>query len=265
MRRRGAPTLYELTKNSGRGSISGGSGGLSGGSTPSISLLGNESARSVRVPVGFLWLLAVAVLGLAALSYAFGVNRGRSSGYADGISAQLTENNASAMARMVKDPFKETVQNSGASSVVVTPQKSLPSSSAPPNSVTSTNKLVQSDSKVDSKVDSKGVANSPKPTSNDADPREKGVNYLTLARPSVDQADKMLAFCRAEGLAAYLVSDNNTKLRKIIVLPGVRSAKALDTKEGQELLANVKSVGLRWKAVKKGNKDFSDAYLELFR
>ena len=75
----------------------------------------------------------------------------------------------------------------------------------------------------------------------------------------------MLAFCRAEGLAAYLVSDNNTKLRKIIVLPGVRSAKALDTKEGQELLANVKSVGLRWKAVKKGNKDFSDAYLELFR
>ena len=261
MRRRGAPTLYELTKNSGRGSISGGSGGLSGGSTPSISLLGNESARSVRVPVGFLWLLAVAVLGLAALSYAFGVNRGRSSGYADGISAQLTENNASAMARMVKDPFKDAVQNSGASSVVVTPQKSLPSSSAPSNSVTSTKKVVPTDSK----GDSNGVANSPKPTSNDADPREKGVNYLTLARPSVDQADKMLAFCRAEGLAAYLVSDNNTKLRKIIVLPGVRSAKALDTKEGQELLANVKSVGLRWKAVKKGNKDFSDAYLELFR
>jgi hypothetical protein len=75
----------------------------------------------------------------------------------------------------------------------------------------------------------------------------------------------MLAFCKAEGLAAYLVLDNNAKLRKIIVTPGLRTTAALQTKDGQELLAKVKSVGLRWKAVKKGNKDFSDAYLELFR
>ncbi len=261
MRRRGAPTLYELTKSGGRGSISGGSGGLSGGSTPSISLLGNEAARSVRVPVGFLWLLAVAVLGLAALSYAFGVGRGRSAGYAEGISTQLTENNASAMARMVKDPLKDTAKNSGATSVVVTPMKTLPSANAPSNTVTST----KTTGKSDSKGDSKSAENSTAPAVAEADPREIGVNYLTLARPSADQAEKMLAFCKAEGLAAYLVSDNNTKLRKIIVLPGVRSAKALETKDGQELFAKVKSVGLRWKAVKKGNKDFSDAYLELFR
>ena len=109
MRRRGAPTLYELTKSGGRGSISGGSGGLSGGNTPSVSLLGNEAARSVRVPVGFLWLLAIAVLGLAALSYAFGVGRGRAAGYADGISTQLTENNASAMARITLFRSKRTL------------------------------------------------------------------------------------------------------------------------------------------------------------
>ena len=118
MRRRGAPTLYELTKSGGRGSISGGSGGLSGGSTPSVSLLGNEAARSVRVPVGFLWLLGVAVLGFAALTYAFGVGRGRAAGFAEGFSAKLSEDNTRAMARTVNDPMKQ-----GAASVSVTPQK----------------------------------------------------------------------------------------------------------------------------------------------
>ena len=258
MRRRGAPTLYELTKSGGRGSISGGSGGLSGGSTPSVSLLGNEAARSVRVPVGFLWLLGVAVLGFAALTYAFGVGRGRAAGFAEGFSTKVSEDNTRAMARTVNDPMKQ-----GAASVSVTPQKPLPPAAAktPANTVTVAKTTAQNNSKADSKTDSKPES---APASK-ADPREKGVNYLTLARPSADQAEAMLAFCKAEGLAAYLVLDNNAKLRKIIVTPGLRTTAALQTKDGQELLAKVKSVGLRWKALKKGNKDFSDAYLELFR
>ena len=148
MRRRGAPTLYELSKGSGRSSMTSGSGGLSGGSTPSISLLGHESARSVRVPVGFLWLLGVAVLGFSALTYAFGVGRGRASGYAEGVSAQLTENNTRAMARTVNDPMKQ-----GAASVSVTPQKPLPAvdSKMPANSVTVNKSAAQNNSKADSK------------------------------------------------------------------------------------------------------------------
>ncbi len=258
MRRRGAPTLYELTKSGGRGSISGGSGGLSGGNTPSVSLLGNEAARSVRVPVGFLWLLAVAMLGISALTYAFGVGRGRAAGFTEGFSAKVSDDNARALARAVNDPMKQ-----GASTVSVNPQKALPSSSttSPTNSVSVAKSNPQSNSKSSPKSDSKP---SPAPASNE-DPREKGVNYLTLARPSPDQAEAMLAFCRAEGLAAHLVLDNNAKLRKIIVTPGLRSASALQSKDGQDLFAKIKSVGLRWKAQKKGNKDFSDAYLELFR
>ena len=258
MRRRGAPTLYELTKSGGRGSISGGSGGLSGGNTPSVSLLGNEAARSVRVPVGFLWLLAIAVLGLAALSYAFGVGRGRAAGFSEGFSAKVSDDNARTLARAVNDPLKQD-----ASTVSVTPQKGFPSTSATSsvNSVTVAKSNTQNNSKSGAKGDSKP---DPEPASNE-DPREKGVNYLTLARPSPDQAEGMLAFCRAEGLAAHLVLDNNAKLRKIIVTPGLRSASALQTKDGQDLFAKVKSVGLLWKAQKKGNKDFSDAYLELFR
>ncbi|MSR33850.1 MAG: hypothetical protein EXS12_03485 [Phycisphaerales bacterium] len=258
MRRRGAPTLYELTKSGGRGSISGGSGGLFGGNTPSVSLLGNEAARSIRVPVGFLWLLAIAVLVLAAGSYMIGFVLGHAAGIPEGYSAKLSDDNARALARSVNDPMKQD-----AAAVSVTPQKALPSTGAtsPGNSVTVAKSNTQKNSSPNYKGDSKPGS---EPASNE-DPREKGVNYLTLARPSAEQAENMLAFCKAEGLAAHLVLDNNAKLRKIIVTPGLRTTAVLQTKDGQELLAKVKSVGVRWKAQKKGNKDFSDAYLELFR
>ncbi|MCE9619007.1 MAG: hypothetical protein K8R92_03760 [Planctomycetes bacterium] len=256
MRRRGTPTLYELTQSGGRGSISAG-GGLSGGSTPSSSPFGADATRSIRVPVGFLWLLLIAIIGLAVLAYIFGVGRGRSSGFAEGFSAKINDDKTLAMNKMVKDPLKEN-GSAGSNAAPAT-------TSAPPKSSANNAPGTKSNPKTEAKTDSKSDTRNAPPAAPSVDPREKGVNYLTLARPSGDQADNMLAFCRAEGLAAYLVSDNNAKSRKVIVLPGLRTKAALDTKEGQELLAKVKSVGQRWKAQSKGNRDFSDAYLELFR
>jgi hypothetical protein len=78
-------------------------------------------------------------------------------------------------------------------------------------------------------------------------------------------AAEMLAFCRAEGLDAYLVSDDNGKSRKIIVNPPLFSQEARRLPEGQQLETRIKSVGNRWKAKAKGNRNFSDAQLELFK
>jgi len=92
------------------------------------------------------------------------------------------------------------------------------------------------------------------------------VNYFVIARPADQIAAEMLAFCRAEGLDAHLVPDHNAgRSRKIIVLPGLASAEARKSPDAQKLEARIKTVGQRWKAKAKGNKDFSDAYLELFR
>jgi hypothetical protein len=75
----------------------------------------------------------------------------------------------------------------------------------------------------------------------------------------------MVEFCRENGLEAFLVPDDNAMLRKIIVLPGYRDASEKSSPEIKALEAKIRSVGDKWKRSSKGNKDFSDAFPELFR
>lgn len=105
----------------------------------------------------------------------------------------------------------------------------------------------------------------PTATDNKGDPRIKGERYFVLAHPSSDRASEMVEFCRANGLDAYLVPDDNALLRKVIVLPGYKDASQKSSPEIKALEAKIRSVGEKWKKLARGNKDFGDAYPELFR
>ena len=105
----------------------------------------------------------------------------------------------------------------------------------------------------------------PGATDNKGDPRIKGERYFVLAHPSSDRASEMVEFCRANGLDAYLVPDDNALLRKVIVLPGYKDASQKSSPEIKALEAKIRSVGEKWKKLARGNKDFGDAYPELFR
>lgn len=102
-------------------------------------------------------------------------------------------------------------------------------------------------------------------TDNTADPRVKGLRYFVIAHPASQRAAEMVEFCRENGLEAFLVPDDNAMLRKIIVLPGYRDASEKSSPEIKALEAKIRSVGDKWKRASKGNKDFSDAFPELFR
>lgn len=102
-------------------------------------------------------------------------------------------------------------------------------------------------------------------TDNTADPRVKGLRYFVVAHPASQRAAEMVEFCRENGLEAFLVPDDNAMLRKIIVLPGYRDASEKSSPEIKALEAKIRSVGEKWKRSSKGNKDFSDAFPELFR
>ena len=102
-------------------------------------------------------------------------------------------------------------------------------------------------------------------TDNTADPRVKGMRYFVIAHPASQRAAEMVEFCRENGLEAFLVPDDNAMLRKIIVLPGYRDASEKSSPEIKGLEAKIRSVGDKWKRSSKGNKDFSDAFPELFR
>ena len=226
MKRRGTPTLYELARST---SAAGDSP-----ASPTLAL----AMRSLRVPLGFLWLLGVAVLLVAILAYAFGYGRGKSAGFAEGLTQSLGERTAQATAQRVRDPL---TQQGG-------------EATAPAPRVEAASSAKQVPAKTASKASPPG-----------GDPRVSGYWYYTVARPSAAAAQDLLAFCRAEGLDAHLVSDDNGKSRKIIVLPPLMNAEARKTPEGQKLEASIQKAGNRWKAKAKGNKNFSDAYPELFK
>ena len=189
--------------------------------------------RSLRVPLGFLWLLGVAVLLVAIIAYAFGYGRGKSAGFAEGLTQSLGERTAQATAQRVRDPL---AQPAGEAALPAPRSETAPTARTTP---------------------AKG-------STPGGDPRVSGYWYYTVARPSAAAAQDLLAFCRAEGLDAHLVSDDNGKSRKIIVLPPLMNAEARKTPEGQKLEASIQKAGNRWKAKAKGNKNFSDAYPELF-
>lgn len=100
---------------------------------------------------------------------------------------------------------------------------------------------------------------------NQLDPRVKGYRYYVLAHPSTERAPAMVEFCRANGLDAYLVPDDNAMLRKIIVLPGYRDSSERNSPVIRALEADIRRVGEKWKHAARGNKDFSDAYPEIYR
>ena len=228
MRRRGIPTLYELA----RSGMSGGGDASTARAVPGLS----SAMRSLRIPLGFLWLLGVGVLVVGVIAYAFGYSRGKTAGFNDGVAQRFGQDSAAATARAVQDPLLKPAATPAVETGVTTARAQAPSQNG--QATTATN----------------------------GDPRQKGVNYFVIARPADQIAAEMLAFCRAEGLDAHLVSDHNAgRSRKIIVLPGLASAEARKSPDAQKLEARIKTVGQRWKAKAKGNKDFSDAYLELFR
>lgn len=96
------------------------------------------------------------------------------------------------------------------------------------------------------------------------DPREPGLNYFVLASTLEDNATKVVAFCRARGLDAYVVRDHNGRLREVTVLPGFREADR-GTPAFRQLEEHIRDVGRQFKASGPGNTDFGDRYLKQFR
>jgi hypothetical protein len=219
MRRRGTPTLYELARSTS------GAGVETSGTRSAPSFIAS-AMRSVRVPMGFVWLIGVGVLLLATVAYAFGFSRGKAAGFAEGVNQQLGQEQARVTTRAVQDPL---------ASATASPDVAAP-------------------------------AAAPETASATGDPRRKGAWYFRIVTgPTQAGGEALVAFCRSEGLDARMVSDDNGKSRKIIVLPGLAGPEARKSADGQALEAKIKSVGQRWKAKAKGNRSFDDAQLEPYR
>lgn len=94
-----------------------------------------------------------------------------------------------------------------------------------------------------------------------SDPRMQNHFYFTLMQTTKEGAMQLAAFCRQKGLETYVVSGNNTRLYRVVALPGSpdRNATSLRTVQSQ-----IHAIGQEWAGTAAGRgSDLQDAYLSI--
>jgi hypothetical protein len=242
MARRAAPALYELMRRPGAPVASASSPATAGSSRR----LGNAPGLPSTFEISLRRAIVIGIAVVVAVSIAYGI------GVKRGSSAQTGAARNGSDAESVSTPSAVSQQTSPV--IPAIPGKS----SGATGSKTAASVPGTSGS-------GKSAPAARAATDNKSDPRVKGMYYFVVGHPSSDRRVEMLTFCRAEGLDAYLVPDDNALLRKIIVLPGYRDLSEKSSSEIKALEAKIKQVGKKWKGNKPGNKDFDDAYPALFK
>ena len=91
-----------------------------------------------------------------------------------------------------------------------------------------------------------------------SDPRITGMWYFTLVTTTESGATKLATFCRARGLETYVINADNSRLYRVIALPG--STKRNDAKMA-ETLSTIHTIGRKWADTSGGRgNDLRDAY-----
>lgn len=97
------------------------------------------------------------------------------------------------------------------------------------------------------------------------EPRSPGMNYFILAdRISPEEAQKAADFLSSHGLAAAVVSSNNAKFRRVIATRGFAGAD-VNGPEATRLKAEAARLGGLYKTQERGPVDFAKPYPEKFQ
>ena len=189
--------------------------------TPGESIGWFSPGRTIRLPIGYLFLAAARLLLLAVFAYMFGYQHGERAtqlqfgdlaGRTDGIPG----------AQIAQDPMA-TDSRAGAGS---------PSPTA---------YGVADQRSNTGSIDTIGDPWGPVPS----DPREVGLNYFILIHTHFENAVKLANFCRTESLEAYVVKAKNMDQYQVVVLPGYRKG-ARELEQIRTLERRIKAVTRKW-------------------
>ncbi|MCE2884643.1 MAG: hypothetical protein LW806_07075 [Planctomycetaceae bacterium] len=252
MARRGGPALYELL-DSKRGSAVP-SGGLAGG-----------SARARLDPRALRSLVFGAIaIALIVIAYLVGVSRGERIGRAavEGVAAGVASGGVSSGA--------SSGASGGASGAGAADAESAPRPGSSVgvagagDSLRTENPSVTVSSGTMPQGGGPGAAEAGLGPASAGDPRQVGLQYFVLCSTLEPNAIKVVEFCRSKGLDAYVVPDQNGRLREVTVLPGFASGER-SSPAIKELEERIRKVGVLFKASGPGNSDFGDRYIKTHR
>jgi len=244
-RKRARPAMYELMKGqrmygqSSHAPVEHPNHELDHEPVPTVSWLDRlRAGHSMRIPVGYMFLTIPALLLIVVVAYIFGFSRGETT------STTLDEARGATPEFAINDPLGRPLLNEPGNPVTPTNNTRAPTSgnnsgSAPSRSGAAFN------------MQNLGPIHS--------DPRQVNVTYFVLAETNPTGAERLASFCRANGLAGFVVASRSDRFRKVIVLPGFDIA-ARSTEPVKQLEELIREVGRKWKAAEPGATDLSDAY-----
>ena len=178
--------------------------------------------RTIRLPIGYLFLGAAGLILLAVSAYMFGYQHGeRATELQFGDLAGRTDGIPSA--QIAQDPMAtDSRRGTGSPRPNSYGATAGRSNTGPRFTNGGRGGLVQSD------------------------PREAGFNYFILIHTQRENAIKLANFCRDESLEAYVVKAKNMDQYQVIVLPGYRKG-ARETEQIRDLERRIKAVTRKWK------------------
>jgi len=213
-----------------------------------------EPMRSVRLPMGFVVLAVVAVAVLLSLSWLLG--RGA------GADEARRDFHTSGQARVQTDPLR-----SNGAMPVTSDSATVEAAPAATENLTPTppplTDVVNSDPVPAGTVEIAAPDAAPQTALSDGDPRVPGLYYWVLATTTPAGATRTATFCRENGLDARVILGQNTRLARVIVLPGLKSDRLSDPTT-RALADQIERVGRLWKQ-HDGHTSFEDKYTSLMK
>lgn len=233
MRRGSKPTLYELMSSD-----------ESQPQSPTPKPEANP--RTLRVPVGYLFVTGGVLILLLATAYGIGFNRGEHAGRQ--LRAQDQQDVLQRQSRM--NAVSEVAEPGGA----LAPMSTVQPSSAP--------NAQRADSLPDLTPSRGPRSETPAPIPDES--RKIGLNYYVIDHPSQQKVDQLITFCLENGLQARRTSTLGGGA-KVYVLPGFEPGGSRNP-EIIRLLDRIREVGILWKRLApRQNSDFSTRYAEKYK
>jgi len=210
----------------------------------------NWAGRTIRVPAGYIFVVAAVILASGIFGYVIGYGRAK-----DVVKREAAQEKAQLS---VNDPL-----DSGPPTLNLTaPRIEEPrvESRLPANEDSAENARESSPAVGDAGASVEPAA---APPQTGGDPRIEGLNYYILVRDLPSEGERLVEWLSGQGIPA-MTEPVSGGLVKVVVLDGFErgqasSARALSFKQ------YLRELGARWKRDHRGSSDFSDLYLEKHR
>jgi hypothetical protein len=203
--------------------------------------------RTIRLPVGYVFIAAAVVIFIGVASYLFGYKIGRERGQTE--QAQLLARYGSPVAEDPLNLVNGTDPNPQRSSVPVTREDGRTGTGQPAG-------------EADGTAPDGDTPDEATSTSNNTPRRERGLNYWIVASYPRDAAQRLADFLQSQGVASEVVPvDNATS--QVWALPGF-SRELLRSSQARDFEQRLRRLGRVWMNEHRGGDDLGSMYLKKY-